>query len=269
MMAALVQARHSLRRSRALLLVMLGVLVVFEVALVAAAGTLHESGAFSSFAALVPSFMREMFGESLLVLLSFTGVVALGYFHPVIIAALAALTIAIATEPVGEIETRFLDAVLARPVRRAAVLGRSALLLALVPAFVIAVMLAATWLGLRLLAPYGVAVPALLILSLGANLWALLLCLGGVALAVGAAARRRSTAAGLVGVVALALFLVEYVARIWKPAVSMARLSPFHYYDAMAMVMGRPLPAVHVEVLLFVAVSGGAVAFVLFSRRDL
>jgi hypothetical protein len=35
------------------------------------------------------------------------------------------------------------------------------------------------------------------------------------------------------------------------------------------MVMGRPLPAVHVEVLLFVAVSGGAVAFVLFSRRDL
>jgi ABC-2 type transport system permease protein len=267
--AALTLARHSLRRSRALLIVMLGVLAAFEVLLVVAAGTLQESGTFGSFAALVPPFMRQMFGDSLLVFMSFAGVVCFGYFHPMIVAALAGFVIAIATEPVGEIETRFLDVVLARPLPRAAVVGRSVLLLALLPALVIGAMLAATSLSLHWLAPRGAGVPtARLIVSLGVNLWALLLCIGGVSLAVAAASRRRSTAAGLLGMAALALFLVDYLARIWKPAASVAWLSPFHYDDAMAMVMGRPLPASHIEVLVITALAGIAVAFVLFSRRD-
>jgi hypothetical protein len=268
--AVLTLARHSVRRSRALVLVMLGVLVGFEVLLVVAAGTLQESGTFGGFAALVPPFMRQVLGDSLLGFLSFAGVVCFGYFHPMIVAALAGFVIAVATEPAGEIETRFLDVVLARPLPRAAVLGRSVLLLVALPALMIGTMAVATLLGQHALAPPGAAVPAArLIVSLGVNLWALLLCIGGGALAVGAASRRRSTAAGLVGVTALALFLVDYLARIWKPAAAVAWLSPFHYYDAMAMVMGRPLPASHIEALLLSALAGIAIAFALFSRRDL
>jgi hypothetical protein len=108
-----------------------------------------------------------------------------------------------------------------------------------------------------------------LILSLAVNLWALLLSVGGFALAVGAASRRRSAAGGLVGVAALALFFVDYLARVWKPATSVAWLSPFHYYDAMAMVMGQPLPGAHLAVLLLSGIAGIVLAFVLFGRRDL
>ena len=46
-------------------------------------------------------------------------------------------------------------------------------------------------------------------------------------------------------------------------------LSPFHYYDAMAMVMGRPLPAGHLAVLGGAGLAGVVLAFVLFRRRDL
>ena len=270
MSAVLTLARHSVRRSRVLLLVMPGVLAGFQVALVVAAGTLYESGTFGGFAALVPPFMRQVLGDALLGFLSFAGVVCFGYFHPMVVASLAGFVIAVATEPASEIETRFLDVVLARPLPRAAVLGRSILLLLALPALVIGTMAVATLLGQHALAPPGAVVPSVrLILSLGVNLWALLLCIGGAALACGAASRRRSTAAGVVGVTALALFFVDYLARIWKPAAAIAWLSPFHYYDAMAMVMGGSLPASHVEALLASALVGIAIAFVVFSRRDL
>ncbi len=270
MNAVLTLARHSMVRSRTLILVLAAVLVAFELLLVIAADTLQQSGTFGSFAALVPPFMRQVFGDSLLIFMSFAGVVCFGYFHPMVIGALVAFVIAVATEPVGEIETRFLDVVLARPLARSSVVGRSVLLVVLLPAAIVMVMVLSTAVGLHTLAPKATATPAVrLILSLAVNLWALVLSVGGVGLAVGAVSRRRSTAAGAVGIATLALFFVDYLARIWKPAKSIAWLSPFHYYDAMAMVMGRPLPWGDVGVLVMSGVAGIVVAFVLFQRRDL
>lgn len=270
MNAVVTLARHSLARSRSLLVVLAAVLAAFELLLVVAADTLQQSGTFGSFAALMPPFMRQVFGDSLIVFMSFAGVVCFGYFHPMVVAALAAFVIMLATEPVAEIESRFLDVVLARPLARSAVIGRSVLLVTLLPAGVVVVMVVATAFGLHALTPKATAAPATrLILSLAANLWALLLCVGGLALAAGAAARRRSTAAGIVGIATLALFFVDYLARIWKPAASIVWLSPFHYYDAMAMVMGGPLPVAHLAVLAGCGLAGIALAFVLFSRRDL
>jgi ABC-type transport system involved in multi-copper enzyme maturation permease subunit len=262
-------AAHSLRRSRTLLAVLVVVLAGFEILLVAGATTLQETGTFANFAALVPPFVRQVFGDSLIVFMSFAGIVCFGYFHPMIVAALGAFVIAIATEPVAEIETRFIDVVLARPLRRAALIARSVLLLFALPALVVAVMLVATLLGLRWLAPRGAGVHAPLIAALAVNLWVLLECIGGVSLAVAAASRRRSSAAGVAGIAMLALFFLDYLARIWKPAASIAWASPFHYFDAMAMVVGRPLPASHVALLGIAGALGMALAFVLFTRRDL
>lgn len=262
-------ARHSLRRSRPLLFVLLGVLAGFEVLLVVGAAALQQSGTFSSFAEMMPSFVRQIFGDSLLVFMSFAGIVCFGYFHPMIVAALAAFVIAIATELVAEIETRFLDLVLSRPLPRASVVARSAMLVVLLPAMVIGGMVLATLLSLHWVAGGETGLRATLVLSLACNLWLLLECIGGVSLAVAAASRRRSSAAGLAGIAALALFFVDYLARIWKPAAAIAWLSPFHYYDAMAMVIGNPLPGTHALVLGSVAAAGTVLAFVLFSRRDL
>lgn len=269
MNGTLALARHSLRRSRALVVVLVVILAAFEVLLVIAANTLQESGTFTSFVSAMPPFFRQIFGDSLLVFMSFAGIVCFGYFHPMLVAALVAFVIATATEPVAEIENRFVDVVLARPVPRAAVIARSVLLIVGLPAIAIGTMLVATLLSLRWLAPPDVGVSAVLIASLAVNLWVLVECIGGASLAVAAASHRRATAAGIVGIATLALFFIDYLARIWKPAASIARLSPFHYYDAMAMVMGKPLPAAHVEVLGITAVVGIGLAFALFSRRDL
>lgn len=269
MRPTLALVRHSLRRSRTLLAVLLVVLAGFEILLVVAADTLQQSGTFANLANLVPPFVHQVFGDSLLVFMSFAGIVCFGYFHPMVVAGAVAFVVAIATEPVAEVETRFLDMVLARPLPRAAVIARSALLLVALPALVIGAMLLATLFGLRWLAPAEAGVRAALIFSLAANFWALLECVGGVSLAVAAASRRRSSAVGAIAILTLVLFFLDYLARIWKPAASIAWMSPFHYYDAMAMVMGRTLPGSHLVVLGVTGLAGIVLAFVLFSRRDL
>lgn len=211
-----------------------------------------------------------MAGEALFSFMSFPGIVCLGYFHPMIIAALCGMVIAAATEPATEIETRFLDAILVRPVSRLAIIIRSVVVLILLPALVVLAMIAGTAAGLHWLAPPGVQLPgARLIASLAVNLWALLVCIGGWSLAVAAASRRRSVAGTIAGVATLVLFLVDYLARAWKPADAVAWLSPFHYFRAMELLMGRPLALSNLAVLLVSGIVGMVVACQVFAMRDL
>lgn len=262
--------RHSFGRMGTLVAALAAVLLLFQVLLVRVAGSLQESAGFGRLASFAPPFVRNLAGEALLSFASFSGIVCFGYFHPMIIAALCALVIAIATEIPAEIETRFLDVILVRPVPRRALVVRSAVLLVLVPALILLAMMAGTAAGVQWLAPPGAALPgAPLIVSLALNLWALIVAIGGAALAVGAASRRRSTAASAVGVATLVLFLVDYLARSWEPAKTVAWLSPFHYSQALDLLIGRPLSPVHLGVLLGIGAVGAVVAAVIMSRRDL
>jgi ABC-2 type transport system permease protein len=91
----------------------------------------------------------------------------------------------------------------------------------------------------------------------------------GVAMAIGAASRRRSVAGGLVGLLALAMFLLDYVARAWAPAERVAWLSPFRYYSPFDLIMGNALAGKNLLVLSAIAVSGFLLAYLFFSRRDI
>ena len=88
-------------------------------------------------------------------------------------------------------------------------------------------------------------------------------------MAIASASRRRAVAGALAGLLALATFLLDYVARAWQPAESIAWLSPFRYYNPSELLMGNPLSAKNLAVLASIAVTGYAVAYVLFSRRDI
>jgi hypothetical protein len=45
------------------------------------------------------------------------------------------------------------------------------------------------------------------------------------------------------GLLALVAFLLDYVVRLWRPAESIAWLSPFRYYALFELVMGNALPS--------------------------
>jgi ABC-2 type transport system permease protein len=270
MKGAWVLLRHSMKRMRMLLAAMGLVLGAFQIVLVAVAGSLQNSGGFDQLSALLPPFAREMMGPSVTAFLSFGGIVCLGYFHLVVMSSLVGLSIAVATVPASEVETGYIDLILSRPMARHWVITRTIVAVMLSIAVVLGLMMVGTWAGLEMLAPSGAVWPSgRLIRSLAGNLGLLLLCWSGVALAIGSASRRRAVAGGCTAVLVLGAFLLDYVARLWKPAESLGWLSPFRYYSAMELVLGGTLPLRNIAVLGGVAVAGWLTAYLVFAHRDL
>ena len=262
--------RHSLGRFRTPLLVMATALAAFQVVLGLAAQELQREGTFTQILDMVPAFARDMFGPLLVSMMSFSGIMALGYYHVAIVAVLVGLVIAIATEPAGEVETGFAGLVLARAVPRGAVMARSVVVLVIGAAAVVAAMAGGTLAAAWLAGPAGgVKATAPLVWKLAVSLWCVLVCWGGVSLAIGAPARRRVVAGSIAGSAAAALMLVDYLSRFWKPIRGLARLSPFHYYNPLDLVIGKPLPLGDLAILLGTGAVAITAAFVIYARRDL
>ena len=270
MKAPLLLLAHSFKRIRTLVGTMGLILAVFQLFVVLIARSIQSTNGFEQMAALIPSFARDLLGPAMASFMSFKGIVCLGYFHVAVMSALVALAITVATMPASEIETGYIDLILARPLARHWIITRTVVLSVLSTAIILALMMAGTWTALRTLAPPGAEWPSSkLVFSLAVNLGMLMLCWSGVALAIGSASRRRGVAGAFAGLLALAAFLVDYVARAWQPAERAGWLSPFRYFTPFDMLMGTPLPGKNLVVLAGIAVAACALAYVLFARRDI
>src|SRR4030095_10471717 len=98
----------SIKRARTLLIATGLLLAAFQVLLVLIASSIHPSK-FEDLASLLPPFVRALLGPAVASVMSFSGIVCLGYFDLAIVAALLALIIALATVPAPEGETGLWD----------------------------------------------------------------------------------------------------------------------------------------------------------------
>lgn len=262
--------RRSAERVLKLWLALAAVLAVFQIVLVIVAASFETSGSFERLAAFVPSFISRSVSGSLLTLASFRAMSIAGYFHPVVVLIMAQLAIYLASEPAADVELGLVDVVLARPLPRRRLITRSIVIAAGATIATTIVMGGATTIGLFAFAPAGAAWPeprtvGLLSIELLAVSWTL----GAAALAVAAFTRRRSTAITAVGVAAVALYLLEFLGASWARAAPYARVSPFHYYDGTAVLVGRADIVTDLVVLSAMTAVSVAVAYWQFSRRDL
>lgn len=258
---------RSLRRSGGLLISLAAVLAVFQVLVVVAAAYLREQQVFSQVVALIPVFAQQFFGAFLS---SFTGMVAFGYWHPVVVIAFVGLAVVLASEPAADVESGVVDLVLARPLRRSLVITRSIAVTASMTLALAALMVATT--AISLVAESGV--PAMrdsvgIVSKLAVNLVAVAWCLGALSLAASSLSRRRGTAAGAVGILAFALYLVNALADASARFKPYGPYSPFHYYQPVTIVAGGSRWMSDVTLLVGVAAALVLVAYVAWSRRDL
>jgi len=259
--------RHSLRRWRVFLTATAVVLVAFQFFMILAARSLELSGQFRLLEAVLPAFMTQ---ASNMIAASFTGFVLFGYSHPLVQLFLIATAIGLGSEPAGEIDTKFVDLLMSRPLPRTVPINRTLVMLLVVTIGAMVCMLAATWSGLRLLAPASARQPnARVVVSLAANLACLVLAWGGLTMALASMSRRRSTVAGTCGLLAFAMSVLDYVARFWNAVAPAARISPFHYFDPFEIMGGQPLSTTNVVTLLGIFVAGAAIANLAYARRDL
>ena len=265
MLAAL--TARSVARHKGLVAGMAVVLAGFQVLLVAIGASLQREGLFSQLSAIIPPTFQAAFGGGLIA--SFGGLVAFGFFHPVPVLALAVGAAYLASELAGDVEEGLVDLIAARPVSRALLVTRSVLATAGMSAALIALMLAANRGATILFAPGGTTArtPGLFLLAL--NLLAVTWCCGAAGLAIAALMRKRSTATGGAALVFIALYLLNFAAAWWAPARPFARLAPFHYYDAMPIMLGTHDPTRDVALLLIASAVFTAAAYSVYGRRDL
>ena len=260
--------RRSLARHRALILGLGALLSGFQFLLVVVATNLQRQGLFAQAAALVPPFMQEALGGILVA--SFGGTVALGFFHPVVMLAFSCGAIYLASEPAGEVEHGLVDLVAARPVPRHLLIARSFIVYAGTTMAIVGLMFVANEAAVRLLAPQGVPlISRSRLLWVAANLLAVVWCLGGAGLAVAAGARRRGAAAGSTSLLAVSLYLLHFAAAAWPKLRPAARISPFHYYESMPTLLGFSQPVRNIGGLLIATSILVAIAQVIYARRDL
>lgn len=258
--------RRSFARARRLLGALAAVLVLFQVLVVLAAAYLEEQQGFSGIVAMLPPFAQQMMGG---VFSSFAAMVAFGYFHPIVITVFVGLAIVLASEPAADVESGVVDLVLARPVPRRDLVTRSMLMLALTTSGIAGLMMAASYGAVRVLAPVG-AGPRLEILGrLAVNLVGVAWVCGSASLAASAMGRRRGAAAGAVGILALALYLLDFLAGVWPRLRPYGPLSPFHYFRPLEIVTG--MGTRWTADVLVLAIAGAVlcgVAYAVFARRD-
>jgi len=259
--------RRSLGRTARPLIAVALVLCGFQLALIAAASSIAADGNVGGLARLVPGFLQPSLG---LALLSFAGMTTIGFFDAIIVMLVVLFAIHLAAEPAGDIEAGLVDLLLARPLPRAWLVTRSVFVMMSSTVALVLVMTAALWVGLSWLAPTQASWPEpRVVVKMGAHLMLVAWCFGAWSLAASAWARRRGTAVGIVAIVGVALYLIDFVGMLWRPLARVAKLSPFYYFHGGEIISGTANTAQDLAVLGSIAAAGFAIAYWRFSQRDL
>lgn len=261
---------RSLVQARYVLLGCWCLLFGLQIVIVGQASAIETQQSFSRMTELVPAFLQRGLGAKAMLIVTFKGTVAFGYFHPVVVVLVSLLAVYLTTEPAHEVEAGLVDLVLARSVPRHRVVTRS--LLAAGCAVCVAALLMAfgTWLGLRAFASPSFDAPsARVITGLVVHLVSVAALFGALGLAVAAGARRWSAAFFTTALAAVVLYLVDFLSLGWPFMRSIAWISPFHYYPAFSIVAGDAPAWRNVAILLSSAAVFCAIGYWRFERRDL
>lgn len=242
----------------------------FQLVIIGQAVAVQRSNAFGSVANLVPEFLQRGLGSKAMLLATFRGTVAFGYFHPVVCLLVAVVAMYVATEVAHEVEAGLVDLELARSVPRHRLLTRSLLLAHAAIAMMLALMSIGTWLGVRVFDAAGFEMPSVEVrVRLLANLFALGSCFAAFGLLVASASRRWASAFTFVALVAVVAYILDFLALGWRAMENVTWLSPFHYYPALSVLAGDAPMIRNVTILFTAALLMSSAAYWQFQRRDL
>lgn len=242
----------------------------FQFLLAGQAATMESTLSFGRMAEFLPAFLQRGLGEQALWLASFQGMVAFGYFHPLVVMIVTLAAMYFATEPAHDVEAGRVDLLLARPLRRHRVVTRSLVLSIATVILLVSAMGVGTIAGLNVFASSVSAWPrAWTIFLLIAHIAGLACCCAAFGLAVAAGAKRWSVAFTTAALTAIAMYLVDFLAIVWPRVRPIAYLSPFRYYPGASILAGTAPVARNLIVLWTAGAVFAAVAYWRFERRDL
>lgn len=259
--------RHHVRLHRVPLLPLALGLALFEWIMTFVAREPSVSSFLSGALRAAPPQFLALLNQDLVATVSARGIIGVGYTHPFVLIMMAVWAVRVPSAALaGEIGRGTMDLVAARPVARAAQIA--AALLALLAG--LTVLAAAAWLGtfVGLVGRPLEGVSAWSYLPVAAAMWLLFASAGVAGILVSSLARESGTAIAWTSGLMAGSYVLDYAARVWPRIASLRPLSLFRYYEPQ-QVLTAGLARADVIVFAAVAAAALALAFAVFSRRDL
>jgi ABC-type transport system involved in multi-copper enzyme maturation permease subunit len=261
---------RTLVQGRYVLIGSFGLLCGFQLVIVGQASAIAEQNSFSRMAEFMPAFLQRGLGSRAMLLATFNGTVAFGYFHPVVLVLISTLGIYLTTEPAHEVEAGLVDLELARAVPRHVLITRSIAAAAIAVGAATLLMGVGTWLGLRAFALPSYGQPSWrTIVMLQCHVFATAAVCGSAGLAIAAGARRWSHAFFTAALMTVVVYLVDFLSIGWPMMRSISWISPFRYYPALSILAGDAPEWRNLIVLFSAAAILCALGYWRFERRDL
>lgn len=223
---------------------------------------------FDGMPPFVRRFVNVLAGMDIQGTLTPTGLMSIGFAHPIVHIVLWSFTIAFTTRVlVGEIDRGTADLLLSLPLSRARVYATLSTLWLLAGVVLAAAPCAGTWFAQWYFGRGPFDFPRLGMVSV--NLFALYLAIGAASLMVSSMLSRRGPAIGLIFAVLEASFILNFLAAIWEPAKQIAFLGVLDYYRPLPIIVTGQWPVKNLVTLLAAAVVCWSAGLVVYARRDI
>ncbi len=224
----------------------------------------------------IPKDWQKLSGVPFSEVATHAGRVALAFVDPVVVLAATVWGITRGSDAVsGQLERGTMEMVLAAPVRRGAVFATQALAATVGAALLSCVLLAAVWAAVTV-GPWAGTVDPARFIPAAANVFGLMVCIGGLSACVSAADSHRWRTVGILCGFYVFSILAKLVGRMTGSASPLAwvgYLSILNAYEPQRLVGGTAeswrLLAQYDAVLLGVGLLAYVVGAVIFVRRDL
>jgi ABC-type transport system involved in multi-copper enzyme maturation permease subunit len=218
---------------------------------------------------LVQNIIKAMLGTDLAEGIDLTTFGSIAWVHPVMLAIVWAHAIICCTRvPAGEVDRGTIDVLLGLPVSRWSLFASESLVSAASAVALLAFVVAGNALGTWRVRTGFQFEPARVLIVL-VNLMCLYIAVGAGAWLFSALSDRRGRAIGIVFVIVVASFLLNYLAQFWEPARNLAPLGMLRYYRPLYILRDGSWPTRD----LFILLSAGAIlwtaAGLIFAQRDL
>lgn len=221
----------------------------------------------------IPEEWQKLSGVPFAEVATPAGRVALAFVDPVVVLAATVWGITRGSDAVsGQLERGTMEMVLAAPVRRTAVFLTQALAAIVGAALLCGVLMVSVWTAVAF-GPWAGRVDPARFLPAVANVFGLMVCLGGIAALVSAADSHRYRTIGIMCGFYVLSILAKLVGRLSSTFAWVGGLSVLEVYEPQRLVGGGPeawwLVARYDGLLLGLGLASYLVGAVIFARRDL
>ena len=254
---------------RSFLLFSIIVIALFQFLILKLVTTIDYSAIIINLLEQLPAFVRAMFGEDFISMLTVEGAAAFGLNHPLVLVILSIGAIAIPSRHIaGEAETGTLELVLSFPVKRTQLLLDLYISAGVFLFLIILCALCASAISISIFHQLKFVL-FVKMLKIGCNLWLLFVFIMSLTMVLSSFEKEENKVSIRVAGIVLVFYLLHYLSALWEAIEFTKPFNIFTYYQPEDLITGQRSFLLHFMVLSFLILLCLLVSPYQFNRRDI